>query len=89
MFQEEDLSASNINKKGSLLLEPRSLLILQDDAYHKFLHGIDMKETDVIDESFYNLKLTNSSIGDCLKREKRISLTIRNVPKILKLRLFK
>lgn len=74
----------------SLLLEPNSLVILQDDMYEKFLHGIAMDaEQDVISEGVRNLKHlgTPRPLGQLAKRGTRVSLTIRHVPKILKVKL--
>lgn len=74
----------------NLLLEPRSLLVLQDDMYHKYLHEIDQIQCDVINELCANLKQCSGqySIGDRLERSTRISLTIRHVPKTSRIRLF-
>ena len=73
----------------SLLLEPYSLLVLRDDMYKTYLHGIAEREADVVTDRVCNLPhLTNSvSVGDELKRTTRVSLTIRYVPKTLKLKL--
>lgn len=74
----------------SLLLEPCSLLILKDDMYNVYLHGI--KETD---QDAFNIdkianyehlaSFKNTDAGSTLNRETRVSLTIRYVPKVLKL----
>lgn len=63
---------------GSLLLEPRSLLIMQDSAYHDYLHGIE--------ESFYVKKgpwLLNYSSDkeEVIARKRRVSLTVRLITK--------
>lgn len=73
----------------SLLLERCSLVIVKDDMYNKYLHSINEVTEDTIDESIVNLKYCDSkfSIGSIFKRTTRISLTIRNVPKVCKLRL--
>ncbi|CAL8126033.1 unnamed protein product [Orchesella dallaii] len=69
----------------SLLLEPRSLLILQETCYNNFLHGIEERSSDLITDKILNvnqcqeLKLNNE-----LSRDTRISLTIRHVPKTTK-----
>ncbi|XP_072346084.1 alpha-ketoglutarate-dependent dioxygenase alkB homolog 6 isoform X2 [Scyliorhinus torazame] len=68
----------------SLLLEPRSLLVLQDDMYMKYLHGIRPVMEDIVTEKVANLKLCNTKLGAVLRRTTRISLTIRYVPKVLK-----
>lgn len=78
------------NKKVySLLLERRSLLILQDKMYENYMHGIDEITSDIIDDNITNLKYCETPFqkGSSLSRNKRISLTIRNVPKISKFNL--
>ncbi|KIH45101.1 hypothetical protein ANCDUO_24863, partial [Ancylostoma duodenale] len=39
---------------GSMLLEPRSLFLMTDDAYENLLHGIKEVTEDVIDEKVFN-----------------------------------
>uniref|UniRef100_UPI00398E7387 alpha-ketoglutarate-dependent dioxygenase alkB homolog 6 n=1 Tax=Pristiophorus japonicus TaxID=55135 RepID=UPI00398E7387 len=68
----------------SLLLEPRSLLVLQDDMYVKYLHGIRPVVEDIVTEKITNLKSCSTRLGAVLTRSTRISLTIRHVPKVLK-----
>jgi len=77
------------DKVYSLFLERRSLLILQENMYNDYMHGIDEVKDDIIDDSISNLNLCESQIkiGTSLLRNKRISLTIRNVPKISKFNL--
>lgn len=72
-----------------LLIERRSLLILKDDMYHKYLHGIAETDEDVISENVTNLQHCSHSykLGDKIKRETRVSLTIRHVPKTSKMKL--
>ncbi|XP_038079388.1 alpha-ketoglutarate-dependent dioxygenase alkB homolog 6-like [Patiria miniata] len=72
----------------SLLLQPRSLLILKDDMYTSCLHGIAERTDDVVTEKVANLDRTGRALGDGLERSCRISLTIRYVPKTLKMKLF-
>lgn len=76
-------------KEYSLLLERRSLLILKEHMYNHYMHGIEELTNDIIDDSICNLKFCESHIknGSFLSRNKRISLTIRNVPKVSKLNL--
>ena len=69
---------------GSLFLAPRSLLILQEQAYTTHLHGIAEVEEDVVSGEVLNLASIPHSPGDTLRRDTRISLTIRHVPKVLK-----
>lgn len=78
------------NKKVySLLLERRSLLILQENMYNDYMHGIEELTNDIIDNNITNLKYCGTLVknGSSLLRSKRISLTIRNVPKVSKLNL--
>ncbi|XP_067000722.1 alpha-ketoglutarate-dependent dioxygenase alkB homolog 6 isoform X2 [Anabrus simplex] len=67
----------------SLLLERRSLLILQDDMYHKYMHSIAEVEDDIVTDKVANLKTCGIQYiqGQTLKRSTRISLTIRHVPR--------
>ena len=76
--------------KFSLLLEPCSLLVLQEKMYDIYLHGIKEITEDLIDqgkifnlENLANVKYLQSEA--VIKRDCRVSLTIRNVPKIIKL----
>jgi len=74
----------------SFLLEPRSLLILREYLYHNYLHTIEEKSADVISQKeTKNLSLCSDVFLDdnILKRSKRISLTIRHVPKTTKIKL--
>ena len=74
----------------SFLLERRSLLILQGDLYHNYLHSIAERDTDVISRStIKNLAICGEefSEGETLQRDVRLSLTIRHVPKTSKLKL--
>jgi alkylated DNA repair protein alkB family protein 6 len=64
---------------GSMLLQPRSLILIKDEAYKVCLHGIEERDTDIIHGKIFN-RPSNLSIGTELKRSTRISLTIRNVP---------
>jgi alkylated DNA repair protein alkB family protein 6 len=76
----------------SLLLEPRSLLILRDDMYKVYLHGIKEATEDFLNR---NLIFNFDELGDkenyselsTKKRSTRISLTIRYVSKLLKVNL--
>jgi len=68
----------------SILLEPRSLLILKDDLYHKYLHGIEEIAEDSLNEDVINF----DDSGDVVRpRKTRTSLTIRHVPKTTKFKL--
>nr|XP_045598452.1 alpha-ketoglutarate-dependent dioxygenase alkB homolog 6-like isoform X2 [Procambarus clarkii] len=84
MEQSQSLSRRHI---GSLLLEARSLLILQEDMYTHYLHGISQVTQDTLSQDMFNFEQCSSMLGDVLTRGKRISLTIRHVPKVLKAKL--
>lgn len=72
----------------SLLLEPRSLLVLQEDLYVRYLHGIRFVTEDSLTEKVANLAVCRSRVGETLRRGTRVSLTIRQVPKVLKTSIF-
>lgn len=72
-----------------ILVERRSLLMIKDDAYHKYLHSIRERTEDLICPTIANIEMCEN-VGEknrVLKRDKRISLTIRHVPKTSKLKL--
>lgn len=74
----------------SLLLERRSLLVLQKDLYHNYLHSIAERNADIISESsIKNLHMCAEKFTkeETIKRGTRLSLTIRHVPKTSKLKL--
>ncbi|XP_065882434.1 alpha-ketoglutarate-dependent dioxygenase alkB homolog 6-like [Dysidea avara] len=74
----------------SLILEPYSLLVLKEDMYNTYLHGIAERTEDIVDCSkVCNMdQLSHSSpFPTNIKRTTRVSLTIRHVPKVLKVKL--
>lgn len=73
----------------SLLLEQRSLLILQDELYHNYHHSIAEVTDDNVTDSIANLHVCsrNYVFGEKLTRGRRVSLTIRHVPKTTKLKI--
>lgn len=85
--------AMNCNGREALcrlLLEPRSLIILSDELYRNYLHSIEEVSQDTIDSSLANLDRCaqfKGSIGCTVQRDRRISLTIRHVPKTSKFNL--
>ncbi|XP_055693427.1 alpha-ketoglutarate-dependent dioxygenase alkB homolog 6 [Lutzomyia longipalpis] len=72
-----------------ILVEPRSLLLIKDKAYHEHMHSIEELLEDRIDEAVMNLSLCEKSYspGTILARSRRISLTIRHVPKTSKMKI--
>lgn len=74
-----------------LVIEPRSLLILTDDMYKKYLHSIANETHDLIAPDLANLEQCcdelKNRVGRTIERNRRISLTIRHVPKTSKIHL--
>ncbi|XP_070254932.1 alpha-ketoglutarate-dependent dioxygenase alkB homolog 6 isoform X8 [Myotis yumanensis] len=71
----------------SLLLEPRSLLVLRGTAYTHLLHGIAAACVDPLDTAFLPLNAAacpSARPGAHLVRGTRVSLTIRRVPRVLR-----
>jgi alkylated DNA repair protein alkB family protein 6 len=80
-------SSSFANRRfASILVMPRSLVVVKHDMYEKFLHGIQETTSDTVDDMFVNLdSCPGVTIGSKLDRIKpRISLTVRVVPKVLR-----
>ena len=73
----------------SILLEPQSLLVLQHDMYTGHLHGIREQSEDTVSAHVCNFGHLASpvAVGDVVQRSTRVSLTIRHVPKTLKVKL--
>nr|XP_046163182.1 alpha-ketoglutarate-dependent dioxygenase alkB homolog 6 isoform X2 [Oncorhynchus gorbuscha] len=71
----------------SLLVRPRSLLILQDDMYERLLHGIQGTHHDSLTERVANLLTTGVLPGATLTRGTRVSLTVRHVPIVMRANL--
>lgn len=65
--------------KMSILLEPGSLLVFSDEAFICHRHGIQSVEEDVITPEVKNCKELGLSVGDELRRGRRISLTVRHL----------
>lgn len=60
---------------GSLVLRPRSLLVLTGSVYHDVLHAIAEREQDELDTSVLNRR--TSEHGITIQRQVRVSLTVR------------
>ena len=71
----------------SLLVKPRSLLILQDEMYKRLLHGIQGCTQDMLTDKVVNLSANGALTGETLTRGTRVSLTIRYVPNVMKTKL--
>ena len=61
-----DFIHAETRERASLLLVPKSLLIIQGEARHRWKHGIAPRKMDIHD-------------GERIKRERRVSLTFRKV----------
>lgn len=76
-----------------LVLEPRSLIVFTDDLYHVYHHAISENEVEIINTKelpIANLQLLQKELQDSLqdsilnlKRDRRVSLTVRIVKKVL------
>ena len=66
-----------------MLLERRSLVLVQQQMYTSYLHGIREVTCDHINDTIANVDMTDYNMGDTLERGTRVSLTIRNVPKVI------
>lgn len=82
----DNVAPSNSETAFKLLVEPRSLLILKDDLYHRFMHSISEVEKDNLSDLLLRNASSVSSAGTVV-RGTRFSLTIRNVPKTSKMKL--
>ncbi|XP_030762185.1 alpha-ketoglutarate-dependent dioxygenase alkB homolog 6 [Sitophilus oryzae] len=76
-------------KVCSVLLEPCSLVVVKDNMYTKYLHSIKEVKCDITSDCV-NLNQCSKEYqtNDPIERKTRVSLTIRNVPKVLKIKLF-
>jgi len=86
----DEPSASFTDRRfASILIQPRSLVVVKHDMYVKYLHGIADVASHVIDDQFVNLaSCRDIELGARVKRtQPRISLTVRVVPKVLKNKL--
>ncbi|GMT08209.1 hypothetical protein PENTCL1PPCAC_30383 [Pristionchus entomophagus] len=66
-------------RRGGLLLERRSLVLITQDVYDGMLHGINEETKDVVDESIWN---GDGRRGEVIQRDRRVSLTLRIVDKV-------
>lgn len=81
----------------SLLVQPRSLLVLKEDVYNKYMHGIrevtvdDLSQHNILNlaEALPNSKGLDDSHSVTMQRNTRISLTFRIVQKTISSKLFK
>jgi len=84
-FVLQDGESTERVKTVSVLLEPRSLVVVKGEMYSDHLHAIEEATADVIDETVRNRG--DRPIGAILDRTTRVSLTIRHVPKTTKARI--
>ena len=63
-------------------------MVVTDSMYTNLLHGIAERLSDTVTAaSVPNIAMCNVNNGDVIDRTTRISLTIRHVPKTLKVKL--
>lgn len=66
-----------------------SLLVLQDDLYKTYLHGIEERKSDNLSQKNI-MNLSDDVNRDAiLERSTRVSLTYRVVEKVMKVGIFK
>lgn len=90
LYRSKDDGALDPEPVYRILQEPRSLLITTDDLYTEYLHGIadTDEDTDLSADTIANWDLLGSrdSFRDGRNaRQMRISLTYRDVVKVVKL----
>ena len=83
--KNEDSDEESRTHVTSLLVKPRSLLVLKQSMYHDLLHGIREASEDEIHDKICNLN-SDDVVGDKIQRSTRVSLTIRHVPKTSKMK---
>ena len=69
--------------KYRVYVPPRSLILIQDEMFHHYLHGIEEIVEDTCDDNLCIPKHVQFES----KRSTRVSLTIRHVPKTRKIRI--
>lgn len=89
---EPNLQSNSDCTAWRILQEPRSLLVTTDPAYSDTLHGIAgvLEDVDLTPQSIANWSLLGESKavvlgGGHLRRQKRISLTFRDVNRVSKI----
>ena len=92
--QDNDHGKGGATEKGlepefSLLIQPRSLLVLKEDVYNKYMHGIrevtsdDLRQGNILNLAEALPEGLQDSDPPQLERSTRISLTFRIVQKTL------
>ncbi|KAG0234066.1 Alpha-ketoglutarate-dependent dioxygenase alkB 6 [Actinomortierella wolfii] len=67
----------------SLLVQPRSLLVLKKEVYTGYMHGIrEITEDNLTEGNIVNMELQPSGLPTCIQRGTRISLTLRKVGRV-------
>ncbi|KAF9571784.1 hypothetical protein EC968_010655 [Mortierella alpina] len=92
---DQDNDSRGQDPEFSLLVQPRSLLVLKEDIYNKYMHGIrEITSDDLNQGNILNLSeaapevFKHPSPSAVVERGTRISLTFRIVPKTLSKKLF-
>lgn len=82
-YKIEDTPGISASRKptASLVLRPRSLLVIAGDVYTSFYHSIAERESDTIDENVLNAEEDERGL---FSRKERTSLTIRTSCKTIR-----
>lgn len=59
---------------GSVLLQPRSLLVFREQAYTHVKHRMVARESDVITSNIANAALAQVAVGDVFERRRRVRI---------------
>lgn len=66
----------DIDPIGTAILESGSLFLFSNESFSQYLHGIQRKEYDIINENTLNLDKIKLKLKDSSKRSERISIVI-------------
>lgn len=81
----EPCSSFEKRLKYKVYIPPRSLILIKEQMFHHFLHGIDDLMVDDCDDKLVIPDGIEENVQ--VKRGTRVSLTIRHVPKTRKIKL--
>eukprot|EP00027_Filamoeba_sp_ATCC50430_P010757 CAMPEP_0168540108 /NCGR_PEP_ID=MMETSP0413-20121227/97_1 /TAXON_ID=136452 /ORGANISM="Filamoeba nolandi, Strain NC-AS-23-1" /LENGTH=101 /DNA_ID=CAMNT_0008569813 /DNA_START=223 /DNA_END=528 /DNA_ORIENTATION=+ len=59
-----------------LFLEEGSLLLLTEDAFTNFAHGITSQESDTVTADLANIHLISAKVGETYPRKDRVSIVV-------------
>ena len=74
--------------KFKIFIPERSLILIQDQMFHHFLHGIEENTEDICDKNLiFPPQIEAKKEETQLKRDTRVSLTMRHVPNTKKIKI--